>query len=99
MISVGLWWRQPLSLTAVLCIASLVLFLLLRSRQVVICYLTGFILGPIAEYFAVSLGAWTYWVPLGSAILPLWLPFGWGIASVTLWSVMSELAVQETVAT
>lgn len=93
MISVGLLWSRPFWLVSLLILCSLAIFMMGRSKQVLICYAIGFILGPIPEYFAVSLGAWTYAVPEGYSIIPIWLPFGWGIASVTLWSVMADFMI------
>jgi len=98
MISVGLLWRQPFLLTGILLSTGIAVLALLRTRQVITCYLIGFVLGPAAEYFAVAFGAWAYSIPMDGTILPLWLPFGWGIAAVTLWSVLVELAVQEATA-
>ena len=88
--SAGLLWRSSWLLSAVYIAISLFLLSTRWSPQTVAYYLVGFCLGPVAEFYAVLNGAWQYtgarWV------LPLWLPFGWGISAVLLKSVGDFLA-------
>lgn len=87
----GFLWRSPLILAAVYAATGLFLLLTRWSAAALAYYLVGFFLGPLAEYVAVKYGAWTYSnAPL---TLPLWLPFGWGMAAVMLKSVGDWLSL------
>lgn len=78
----GLLWQRPLVLTAIY--GVVILFLLWRrwSPEVLGYCLVGLVLGPMAEYYAVLCGAWSY--SGAEFALPIWLPFAWGISGILL---------------
>jgi hypothetical protein len=59
------------------------------SRGNLIFYFVAFVLGPLGEIFAVHGGAWTYSKPL--FLIPIWLPFLWGIAALVFKKVAETL--------
>jgi hypothetical protein len=52
-------------------------------------YFVAFILGPIAEVAAIYSGTWTY--SKSFFLIPIWLPFGWGIASLIIKKISETL--------
>jgi len=75
-------WRSPLLLSA--CYLLLIASMLWRwhTSADVIFFLLSFALGPLGEIVAVSFGAWQYAKP--SFLIPMWLPFAWGISGLFL---------------
>jgi uncharacterized protein YebE (UPF0316 family) len=73
-----LLWRKPYLLAAGYVVISL---LLLKARQAadLVTYAFGFFLGPLTEVICIKSGAWTYSEAL---VIPIWLPFAWGIAGL-----------------
>ncbi|UCF91247.1 MAG: hypothetical protein JSW39_23700 [Desulfobacterales bacterium] len=71
-------WRSPAILA--LCYLSISLFMLYRwhTKGDLIFYFAAFVLGPIGELVATYHGAWQYAKP--GYLIPIWLPFLWGIA-------------------
>jgi hypothetical protein len=51
-----------------------------HSRSDLIFYFVAFSLGPAGEVVAVYCGAWEYSKPF--YLIPIWLPFLWGIAAL-----------------
>ena len=92
----GFLWGHPLLLTLIYAAVGLFLLWSRWSPETASYYLIGFLLGPAAEYFAVRHGAWTYMHT--EAVLPLWLPFGWGIAALYLKSTGDLLSQWATAA-
>lgn len=89
--SAGLLWPHHWILTAVYAGVSIYLLATRWSSGTVAYYCVAFVLGPTAEYYAVLQGAWTY--TSGPFTLPVWLPFGWGIAGVIVRSVGDSVTV------
>lgn len=85
----GSLWHRPLALS--LCYIAVSIGLLVRwhSKKEVIYYAVGFILGPAGELIAVYLGAWHYAKP--TYLLPLWLPFLWGTATLFIMKLAEAL--------
>jgi uncharacterized membrane protein YoaT (DUF817 family) len=75
-----LLWPRPYLLTACYAVISLILLARWHSRPDLIFYTVAFFVGPLGELFAIASGAWTYTRPF--YIIPLWLPFLWGIAAL-----------------
>jgi hypothetical protein len=77
---VSFLWDRPGVLLAAL--AALSALMLLRWHQPgdLTAYAVGFTLGPLGEAMAVHFGAWNYARPF--FLIPLWLPFLWGIAAL-----------------
>ena len=71
-------WRNPAVLA--LCYILISLFMLYRwhTKSDLIFYFAAFVLGPIGELVATHYGAWKYSKP--AFLIPIWLPFLWGIA-------------------
>jgi hypothetical protein len=71
-------WRNPAILA--LCYILISLFMLYRwhTKSDLIFYFAAFVLGPIGELVATHFGAWKYSKP--TFLIPIWLPFLWGIA-------------------
>ena len=71
-------WRNPVILA--LCYILISLFMLYRwhTKSDLIFYFSAFVLGPIGELVATHFGAWKYSKP--TFLIPIWLPFLWGIA-------------------
>jgi len=76
-------WQNILLTIVLLSVFGLVTLFVERSKSAVIMYFTAFILGPLAEVWLIHAGAWEYTQPTLLGI-PLWLPFLWGNASLTL---------------
>jgi len=73
---------HALLLTALLvATAVLVLSVFGFRKHLAAVYVIGGVLGPVAEAFGVSAGAWHYADPRFLGI-PVWLPFAWGLVSV-----------------
>ena len=73
-------WPSPIVLS--LCYILISIFMLYRwhTKSDLIFYFVAFVLGPTGEFVAVYFGAWKYSKPL--YLIPLWLPFLWGIAAL-----------------
>jgi len=78
----GLLWRKPPILAISYMIISMIMLIKWHGRSDLIFYLTAFGLGPIGEAFAIYLGAWQYLKPF--YLIPIWLPFLWGITALFL---------------
>jgi hypothetical protein len=74
----GLLWHKPLLLTSIYLMISFIMLYKWHTKSDFIFYAAGLVLGPAGEIFAVYLGAWQYAKPF--FLIPLWLPFLWGIA-------------------
>jgi hypothetical protein len=77
--NIGLFWRTPIIATLVALLIFFVAAIFFHTKEDVIFYVCGMILGPLAEIICVNQGAWTYTAPTFLGI-PLWLPFVWGFA-------------------
>lgn len=86
--SAGLLWRSPLLLTALLVVVAGITLMIWREPVDRIFYFVPLVLGPTGEAFAVYFGAWQY---TDTELLPLWLPFLWGIAGLCMGRVMTLL--------
>jgi len=79
--SVAAMWGSSLMVFAVLLVMAVLMLSIERSKEEVKTFLLCSVCGSIAEYIAISLGAWTYKNP-DIFNIPIWLPLLWGIASV-----------------
>ena len=75
-------WHLPIILA--LCFLLVSIFVLYRwyTRSNLVFYFVAFVLGPGAEAVAVHGGAWEYSKPF--YLIPVWLPFIWGIAALVM---------------
>jgi hypothetical protein len=90
---VALFHGNPPLLAALLVVtAVLVIAVACRPvRHAVALYAVGAVLGPGGEMIAMSTGTWRYAEPdfLG---IPMWLPFGWGVAAVVIGRIAATLS-------
>lgn len=77
---VSLLWQKPLTLLLGLAVISVLMLQRWHGRADLFFYSTGFVLGPLGEAMAVNFGAWSY--AKAQFLIPIWLPFLWGIASL-----------------
>ncbi|MFH1236315.1 MAG: hypothetical protein V1685_05260 [Parcubacteria group bacterium] len=70
-------------LTIILILFSVLSNRLWHQKHDIFFYITGAILGPLAEIVCTANGVWRYEHPTFLNI-PLWLPFAWGIAAVMI---------------
>jgi hypothetical protein len=82
-------WNRPVTLTVCYGVISLVVLLKWHTNRYISIYLVAFILGSIAEAIAVYFGAWEYSKPF--YLIPLWLPFVWGIAALLIINISETL--------
>ncbi len=85
----GLLWHKPVVLTICYVAISAVAVTRWHTRSDLLFYLVTFVLGPIGESVAVYLGAWKYSKPL--FLIPLWLPFLWGICALFMKNISETL--------
>ena len=78
--SAGLLWERPVLLTSLYVVVSAFLLTRYHSKGDLIYFFVPFFMGPLGELLPVGMGAWTYSEPL--MMIPLWLPFVWGIAGL-----------------
>ena len=64
-----------------------------HSKSDLVFYFVGFALGPVGEFVAVYFGAWKYSKPL--YLIPIWLPFLWGIAALFMKKLSETLITKE----
>ena len=75
-------WGRPLLLLVGMIFTSVLVLYRWHTPDDLRFYLLGLILGPLAEIPAVHFGAWSYSEPL--YLLPIWLPFLWGVVALVL---------------
>lgn len=85
----ALLWHRPLLLTWLYVAACIGILLWRHSRSDLVYFFVPFFMGPAGEYFAVRSGAWTY---TGETVLPIWLPFVWGLAGIFMKNVSEALS-------
>jgi hypothetical protein len=53
-----------------------------HTRSDIAYFFLAFVLGPAGEFVAIHYGAWRYAEP--AILIPIWLPFAWGISGLFL---------------
>ncbi len=76
-------YSQVLILTFLLIICSVIAYKFKHADGDIYYMVIGAVVGPVAEIFAISHGAWAYAFPSFLGI-PLWLPFGWAVMSLLI---------------
>lgn len=74
---------QVLLLTIILILLSVIASYVWHQKHDIFFYVTGAILGPLAEIVCTANGVWRY-AHSTFFNIPLWLPFAWGIAAVMI---------------
>lgn len=85
----GFFWGKPVLLTISYGVISMIMLTKWHERSDLIFYFVAFGLGPIGEAFAIYLGAWQYSKPF--YLIPVWLPFLWGISALFLKKISEAL--------
>jgi hypothetical protein len=73
-------WHNQFQLALCYFIISIYMFYRWHTKSDLIFYFIAFLFGPVGEAVAVSFRAWEYSKPL--YLIPIWLPFLWGIAAL-----------------
>ena len=84
-----LWHRQGVLAVCYLFISILMLYRW-HTRSDLSFYFVAFLLGPLGEIVAVYFGAWRYSEPF--YLIPIWLPFLWGIAALFMKKISETLS-------
>ncbi|MEE9270479.1 MAG: DUF2878 family protein [Candidatus Krumholzibacteria bacterium] len=77
----GYLWTRPLVLLLCYVVISIVMLRRWHTRSDVVFYSVAFVFGAAADVVAVHRGAWEY---ASTPLIPVWLPFLWGIAALLL---------------
>lgn len=75
---ISILWRNPAILALCFVFISLLMLFKWHTKSDLFFYSAAFILGPIAEIVTIYNGVWKY--SKADFLIPIWLPFGWGIA-------------------
>jgi len=90
LILVAALWNRPVILTVCYGAISLFTLLIWHSKRDLFFYFVAFILGSVGESIAIYFGAWKYSKPF--YLIPLWLPFLWGIAALVVRNMSETLS-------
>jgi len=85
----GFLWDRPCILTTCYVFISIILLIKWHTKSDLIFYFVAFVLGSLAESVAIYLGGWKYSKPF--FLIPLWLPFLWGICAVFVKNISETL--------
>lgn len=77
-LSVMFLYKNQIVLLTLLSISSIIYLLILKNYKYLLVFVLAMIIGPIAEIGAILNGGW-YYTQTSFLIIPLWLPFAWGI--------------------
>ena len=73
-------WHNQILLALCYFIISMYMFYRWHTKSDLIFYFVAFIFGPLGETVAVSFRAWEY--SESFYLIPIWLPFSWGIVAL-----------------
>lgn len=80
---ISLFYKENLLLTALLIATWATGVKFWHTRHDIYFFVTGAIVGPLAEILCINFGAWQYTNPTFLGI-PVWLPFAWGLATMLI---------------
>ena len=83
-------WNKPIILMTCFALMSLIILLIWNTKKDLLFYFVAFFLGSIAESISVYFGAWKYSKTF--YLIPLWLPFAWGIAGLLVKHISETLS-------
>lgn len=92
-LSAAFLWNYPLFLMFIYLVISVFLLIKQFNKRNLFYFLTGFIFGPLGEILAIYFGAWQYAEPF--YLIPIWLPFLWGIAVLSLIKITEVFSKEE----
>lgn len=90
---VSILWHRPIVLSLCYVLISIVMLYKWHTKSDVIFYCVAFVAGPVGEFVAVYFGAWEYSKPI--YLIPIWLPFLWGIAALFMKKLSETLITKE----
>lgn len=93
--TISLFYMNNFLLTALLIILWAIGIKFWHKKHDLYIFVTGAIIGSIAEIFCIHFGAWQYTNPTFLGI-PSWLPFGWGILTMLIKRIAETLVKIET---
>lgn len=85
----GFLWDKPVLLIVCYAVISMTVFTKWHTKSDLFFYFVAFVLGPIGESVAIYFGAWVYSKPF--YLIPLWLPFLWGICALFMKNISETL--------
>ena len=80
---ISVLYKDNLLLTTIVLILSFSGIYFWHKKRYIILFLSGALLGPLAEIIAIHFGVWNYTNPTITGI-PMWLPPAWGMATVII---------------
>jgi len=86
-------WTRPILLTAIYVALSAALLSRWHTKGDLAFYFVPLVLGPAGELLPILGGAWSYSRP--QALIPLWLPFAWGMAGLFMKKTAEGLLAEE----
>ncbi len=82
-VAISLLYKNNLLLTLLLIAFWGICLKLWHTKRDFFFFVSGAIIGPVAEIIAIYFGAWHYTNPTQLGI-PIWLPLAWGIFTVMI---------------
>ena len=89
-LSIVTLYYHVLLLTLILLAYSAISLMIWKEKDDIYLFITGALIGTTVEIICISAGAWMYSVPTFLGI-PLWLPAAWGLASMMIKRLVTEL--------
>ena len=89
----SLLWHRPTVLSLCYILISIIILYRWHAKSDLLFYFVAFVLGPVGEGVAVYFGAWKYSKPLH--LIPIWLPFLWGITALFMKKLSETLIAVE----
>jgi hypothetical protein len=90
---VSMFWQRPVILSLCLVVITVVMISKWHEKSDLTFYFAAFVLGPTGETVAAYFGAWKYSKPL--YLIPIWLPFLWGVVGLFLKRLCDTLLTKE----
>ncbi len=75
-------WQRPMTLFVCLILITALMIYTWHDKSDLIFFFVAFLLGPAGEAVSVYCGGWKYAKPI--YLIPIWLPFLWGIVALFL---------------
>jgi hypothetical protein len=97
--AIAVLWRHDLLLSAVTLAAGGAVLAARRRPALVLAYIGGLVLGPVAETLAIDAGAWSYTLPRLGGAVPYWLGPVWGLCAVAMTQVAAWMLARPSTRT
>jgi hypothetical protein len=89
--SIALFFQNNLLLSALLVVAWAIGIKFWHKKHDILFFVTGAVVGPIAEIVCIYFGVWQYANPTFLGI-PVWLPLAWGLVTVLIKRIAETLS-------